>query len=370
MKGMTAKRLMVLSVGYGKGHHSAAGALAEHYERCGWDARVIDVCEMAHPLWFRLTQLFYDCCVRFLPWLWRITYDLTDTADWRVLVKSPLLRRVVACLKEQLDSYRPDLVICTYPLFAYMLDELHEQSGAQIPYAVVVTDAREISRPWARSAARLVIVPDAGSRRMLIDRYAMEEERVSVGGFPVRQCFRVDGERPQPSVTGLRILYGAYRQIRGVEDDIRSLLCAFPGLHLTVLAGRREHALRRVFSEYEASGRLLILRETDQMADYMRESHFYIGKAGAATMFECYACGVPVLVNFALPGQEQGNLELLVEEACGCPVESTQHLIATLENLLADEARGWNGLCTAMKRAGRTDACRRIADIMARVFQV
>lgn len=367
---MAAERLMVLSVGYGKGHHSAADALAEHYEQCGWEVRVLDVCEMAHPFWFRLTQLFYDCCVRFLPWLWRITYDLTDTADWRVLVKSPLLRRVVACLRTRLESYRPDLVICTYPLFAYMLDELHAKSGVPIPYAVVVTDAREISRPWARSAARLVIVPDAGSRKMLIDRYALEEERVAVGGFPVRQCFQVDGERLLPTRSGMRILYGAYGQFRGVVDDIRSMLDAFPGLSLTVLAGRREHALRRVFSAYEETGRLLLLRETRQMADYMRESHFYIGKAGAATLFECYACGVPVLVNFALPGQEQGNLELLVEEACGCPVESTQHLIATLEHLLADEARGWTELCRAMKRADRTDACRRIADIIARVFHV
>lgn len=367
---MVNKKLMLLSVGYGKGHHSAAGALAEYYRLCGWETQIFDVCELAQPVWFGITQRFYDCCVRFLPWLWRVTYDLTDTADWRELVKSPPLKRVVNCLKQLLDTYQPDLIICTYPLFAYMLDELRAQSSVCFPYAVVVTDAREISRPWARSEAKLVIVPDADSRRMLIDRYALEENRVEVGGFPVYCRFHADAGRPAPSCSNLRILYGAYRHVRGVENDIRSLLSAFPGLRLTVLAGNKANALRRRFRGHVETGRLLILRETDKMADYMRQSHFYIGKAGAATMFECYASHVPAIVNFTLPGQEQGNLELLLEEGCGVHVESTQHLIATLERLLADDARGWNELCTAMKRADRTDASRRIADIIEKEFRV
>lgn len=367
---MVKKKLMLLSVGYGRGHHSAAGALAEYYRHCGWDVRIVDVCEMAQPVWFGMTQRFYDCCVRFLPWLWRITYDLTETADWRALVKKPLLRRIVNYLKELLVGYQPDLVICTYPLFAYMLDELQAQVSICVPYAVVVTDAREISRPWARSEAELVIVPDSGSRRMLIERYALDSNRVKVGGFPVFSCFHADVERPVPTSSNLRILYGAYRHTRGVELDIRALFGAFPDLNLTVLAGRRANALRRAFPDEVESGRLLILRETDRMADYIRRSHFYIGKAGAATMFECYASQVPVIVNFTLPGQEQGNLELLLEENCGFHVESTRHLVETLERLLADGARGWDELCMSMKQTGRTAASRRIAEIIAKVLRV
>ncbi|MBR4311194.1 MAG: hypothetical protein IKT79_09200, partial [Akkermansia sp.] len=136
------------------------------------------------------------------------------------------------------------------------------------------------------------------------------------------------------------------------------------------LAGRKANALRKAFREEMEAGSLLILRETEKMAEYLRQSHFYIGKAGAATMFECYACHVPAIVNFALPGQEQGNLELLMEEKCGLPVESTQHLIATIERLLADEAQGWNELRMSMKQADRTTACRQIADIIEKAFLV
>lgn len=364
------KRLLVLSVGYGQGHHSAAAALAEYYIGRGWNARIVDICEKTHPFCFRLTQWFYDCCVRVLPWLWRITYDLTDTADWRRLIKVPLLRRLTTCLHELLGSYEPDLIICTYPLYAYMLDELRMNGVIVPPYVMVVTDAREISRPWMCSAAQLVIVPDAGSRAKVIERYALAEEQVIAAGFPVRAGFVPSGTLAPPAAGKLRILYGAYRQLPGVVNDIRALMAAFPGLHLTVLAGRRATALKRILSEEAGAGDLQILSATEQMAEYMKRSHLYIGKAGAATMFECYACQVPVLINYTLPGQEQGNLELLLEQACGCHVESTAHLISTVQWLLENEGRYWQQMRANMSRTAGALATKRIAEAIFKEFGI
>ena len=361
-------KVLLLSVGYGKGHHSAAEALAECYGRAGWETMLVDVCERAHPLWFRLTQRFYACCVRFLPWLWRVTYDQTDTADWSRLVKGPLLKHVLHCLLELLQSYKPDLVVCTYPLFAYMLDVLRERRLYRVPYAVVVTDAREISRPWMVSAAPLFIVPDSGSRRHVVNQYALAEERVVAAGFPVKACFRPAEAMPAPTPQNLSILYGAYRQTRGVEMDIRALLGAYPQMRLTVIAGHRVSVLKRVFAVEEKTGNLQILQDTDQMAELMRKSHFYIGKAGAATMFECYACHLPVLINYTLPGQEQGNLELLLDEGCGCHVESTGHLITTLQRLLEDEAREWCRIREAMARASRMSAAEKVAAAITNIL--
>ena len=361
------KKLLVLSVGYGQGHHSAAAALAEHYGGLGWDTQVADVCEMASPGWFRLTQVFYQFCVRKAPWLWGITYALTDTADWRLLIRTPLLRRVVWRLRSLLDEVKPDFVFCTYPLFAYMLDYLREKGVAEVPYAMVVTDAMEISRPWMCSAAPLIIVPDDGSRRLVLDRYALPETRVVAAGFPVRSGFFLPEERLQPSEESLRVVYGAYRQNGGVIEDITALLQAFPQIHLTVIAGPREPYLKRVFGR---CGNLHILRSTDRMPELLAQSHVYIGKAGAATMFECYTAGVPVLVNFLLPGQEEGNLRLLQADGAGVHVQSTPHLVQTLQELLQQDAAGWRSLCAAMKKAGRSGAVCRVANIVKEKFGI
>ncbi len=370
MELLPERKLLLLSVGYGKGHHSAAAALAEHYAEAGWNTQVVDVCEMAQPGVFRLTQIFYDFCVRRAPWLWGITYALTDSADWSRLIHSPLLRPVVRCLHKVLEEEKPDLVICTYPLFAYMLDELHLKGKFSRPYAVVVTDAREISRPWVRSHAMLVTVPDTGSRNMVVERYAMEPYRVVDAGFPVKSGFRPSVTRSVPGKDSLRVLYGAYRQIGGVINDIAILLAEFPRIELVVLAGSYCRKLQRVFRRQCETGRLQVLKETSDMPHLLSECHFYIGKAGAATMFECYACEVPVLINFTLPGQEQGNLELLLEDGAGCHVESTAHLVDVITRLLENNAAGWQSMRQRMVDARRQSGAACIKRTITQVLNI
>ena len=116
--------------------------------------------------------------------------------------------------------------------------------------------------------------------------------------------------------------------------------------------------------------RVTVLSETCQMADLLREHHIYVGKAGAATMFECYASRVPVLVNFTLPGQEQGNLQLLVSDGAGCHVESTTHLVDTIDRLLEGDAAGWQRLCQAMSAASRERGAERVAKAIFNKFGV
>lgn len=350
-----------MSVGYGQGHHAAASALAEHYESNGWVCRTVDVCAEAQPLAFSITQKFYEFCVRRAPWLWGVTYSLTDTADWARMVKRPMFAGLVEYTRGLLAEWQPDLIICTYPLFAYILDEIQQCGDCVPPYALIVTDAREISRPWLRSRSELVVVPDEGSRRMVMERYALHETQVLASGFPVKCAFEPSMLRSVPDEQHLKILYGAYRRTQGVMHDISALLRCFPQLQLTVLAGNRANLLRRCFKDACNQGRLSVLKVTNQMSALLRENHFYIGKAGAATMFECYAANVPMLVNFLLPGQEQGNLELLLEEAAGCHVESTAHLLATLQQMLQNDSAGWKRLCAAMIQAGRAGASGRIA---------
>lgn len=358
------KRLLVLSVGYGQGHHSAAAALAEYYAGAGWATRVEDVCELASPRVFGLTQAFYRFCVRRAPWLWGVTYSLTDTADWSELIRNPILTPVYRCLRNLVQEWSPRLIICTYPLFAYMLDAMR----VSVPYVVVVTDALEISRPWMRSRAPLVTVPDAGSAELVRERYGLDAAAVVPAGFPVRRAFVPSASRRMPVDGELRVLYGAYRRAGGVVADVEALLSEFPHLRLTVLAGQHESRLRKLLAADYPEERLTVLRDTQRMPELLAASHFYIGKAGAATMFECYAARVPAIVNFALPGQEQGNLRLLLRDEAGCHAESTRHLVQTLRRLLADDAAGWLRLCEAMDRADRANGTARIAAAIERRF--
>lgn len=361
------RKCLICSVGYGQGHHAAAAALAEAFSIRGYCCRVCDPCALAKPIAFAMTQAFYGFCVRRAPWLWGVTYAQTDTANWRKAPQWPLLGAVKRRLAQLLTEEDPDVVLCTYPLYAYMLDALHAEGKFHGRYAVIVTDALEISRPWLQSGAPLVVVPDAASARKVCTQFGLSEKIVQPLGFPVRPVFMPHSLLP-PSAAYLRIVWGAYRSTRRTVRSVRALLAAYPSAHITLLAGARAARLQALLARETAAAQVEVLAATERMAELFAVSHLYIGKAGAATMFECYAARLPMLVNFALPGQEQGNLELLQRNGAGRYAESPTDLVQAVQMLLADGAVEWQKMREAMAAAGYDGAAERIAHAVERRF--
>ncbi len=358
------KRVLLLSVGYGEGHHAAAGAAAEEFARRGWQVCRRDICAECHPRFFRLTQRFYQFCVRRAPWLWGITYARADKADWSEAVRRPPLRACVELLAEHLRAFEPDAIVCTYPLFAFMVDLLREEGMQLPPCYVVVTDSLEISRAWMVNKANLFCMPDEHSARLMRLRYGLPEARVPVCSFPVRAEFRLAEARQAPSPASLRIVYAAYAPQPRVVADVRALLALYPHAHITLLAGERAGALHRSLRAEAATPSLDILTRCEEMPALFARSHLYIGKAGAATMYEAYSSGLPCIVNYALPGQEQGNLRLLLRDGAGLFVETSPGLIRALRKLMSRGATGWSELAAAMRRSGRSHGAERLADII------
>lgn len=365
----TKRKALLLSVGYGQGHHSAAQALSEALEERGWYTETHDPCAETYPALFRLTQSYYHFCVRKAPWMWGVTYSLTDTADWRRHVDGFPLSRCTAYVRSLLHRVRPDVVLCTYPLFAYMLDALTEQEEMGVPYVVMVTDAIEISRPWMKTRAPLVCVIDEMSACLVQQRYALSPEQVVCTGFPVRKGFHGAAQKRRDMHDGeVRVLYAAYKSRRGVCRDVRALLTAFPRLRVTLLCGERVDELRSDLAPEAASGRVTTLAYCRDMPSLFEQHHIYMGKAGAATVFEAYAAALPMIINYSLPGQEQGNLELILRDGCGYHAESSADAVAAVGRMLTKGGCDWLAIRRSMVESRRSDGASHVADLIESRF--
>lgn len=367
----SSAKVLILSVGYGQGHHAAAAAIAEEYTARGMQVRVEDLCATAHPRVFGLTQAYYNLCVRRAPWLWGITYAQTDTADWSDKARAPFIYGVTHALAKLLREWKPDLIICTYPLYAHLLDYLQQRLEKSIPCVVMVTDAIEISRPWLVTHASLICVPDEYSYEMARMRYGLPSSRLACTGFPVSRSFlQQEGNRAVPSPESLRILYAAYTSPAEVYRQVRALVEAFPRVSITLLAFAHYRRLKQKLQPEIESGNVHIMERSDNMNELMASHHFYVGKAGAATVFEAYATGIPVLINFALPGQEQGNLELLRNDAVGHWVSNAGELVSIIHRMLQHNAAGWLRSSSVMLKKQRACGASRLADITQSLFHV
>ncbi len=363
------KRFLILTAGYGDGHNSAARAVGEVLQECG-EVRVCDVCAEALPQAFKWTRVLYLWMTARVPWLWRCLYDLSDTSDWSGGVP-PGLGPIAGRLRSLLDQWNPDAVVCTFPLYPYLLDVLFRQGARKVPYMTVVTDSLAISRTWLESEACLFAVSDEWTRQLLVEERGLAPERVEVTHFPVspRVCA---GQEVQSWCAGrpFKVRYAPQGSAAVVEEELSAMLEAAPEVYVTVVLGRKVRRLyRAVHGAALRSGRdrVHILGWTQRMPLLLASHHVLVGKAGGASVHEALAAEVPVLVNHFVPGQEEGNTELLRRLDGGRFVATPVELRQALQFLLKDEGAAWLVMKGNLRRARMKGGAARIAELVQQI---
>jgi processive 1,2-diacylglycerol beta-glucosyltransferase len=140
---------------------------------------------------------------------------------------------------------------------------------------------------------------------------------------------------------------------------------------ITFTAGR-DAALRRELEQLAqgAPARTEILGWTDRIPELLMTHHVAISKAGGATTQESINALCPLVVSQIVPGQEEGNYELLKRHECGALATSPESIIAVLESAFAHDAALWhqwrrNLLALARPAAARTIAQHVLAESVA-----
>lgn len=117
-------------------------------------------------------------------------------------------------------------------------------------------------------------------------------------------------------------------------------------------------------------GRRLTVRGwTRRVPSYLAASHVVVGKAGGATVHEVLAAARPMLVNFLLPGQEEGNTRLLEKLGGGSHVPDARALASALQEMMADGGAQWRRMHENLLRAGMTGGSGRIADLALKLAE-
>ncbi len=100
------------------------------------------------------------------------------------------------------------------------------------------------------------------------------------------------------------------------------------------------------------------------MPELMMSHHLVIGKAGGATVQEAIAARCPMIVNQVIPGQEEGNAELIEKLNLGAVVEKNKEVAEAVELAFEKRATLWNEWRKNLKKVSRPDAAMKIAELV------
>ncbi len=358
-------RLLILTASYGEGHNAAARALAAAHEALHGEgsAEVADVFSLAAPRLNELARRSYLGLINRAPRLWSAVYAWLD--------RSPLAPRLMRLLRSEtrvlaglIERLRPDAICATYPAYAFMLEKLAHEGRVEVPCFSVVTDSISINSLWWRAGAAGWFVPNEDSAAVM-RAAGVDPRRLHVAGFPVNPFFSAHAGRLAPPGLGAgctpRVLYIINSGTPGSAETARRLI-AETAWDLTCTVGRDEK-LRAELAGLAAHRPhpTSILGWTKEIPRLLMTHHVVISKAGGATTQEALAARCPMIVNQIVPGQEEGNYELLRRHGIGALAETPDAVLAELQHAFRDHGRVWAAWRAALEPLCRPDAAREIA---------
>ncbi len=362
-------RILILTAGYGEGHNAAARALriaCDALHGAG-AAEVVDVFALASPRFNALVRRSYLELINRAPRIWSAAYAWLDRSPLAPRMMR-MLRRETRVLAEVIERCRPQAICATYPAYAFMLDELTKEGRVPAPWFNIVTDSISINSLWWQAGASGWFVPNEDSAEVM-RRAGINSRRLHVLGFPVPPFFAEQAGRLAPpalaSGAAPRVLYIVNSGTRAAAETARQLITQ-TSWDLTCTVGRNDKL--RTELEQLAVGRphaTAILGWTNEIPRLLMTHHVVISKAGGATTQEALAARCPMIVNQVVPGQEEGNYELLRRHGVGALAETPAAVRRELERAFRDRGRVWGEWRAALAPLSRPKAAEEIAAMIA-----
>jgi hypothetical protein len=192
------------------------------------------------------------------------------------------------------------------------------------------------------------------------------EKQIKALGFPVNPIFADNPlELPQPvGNEPRRVLYIINTGKKKAGKAVDRLL-ELENVHLTITAGRDPDLRAKLIERTRDFGdRVRVLGWTNQIPELMMSHHLVISKAGGATVQEAIAARCPMIVNQVIPGQEEGNAELITKFNLGAVVEKNKEVAEAVELAFEKCATLWQEWRRNLKKISRPDAALRIGELI------
>ena len=357
-------RILILTAAYGEGHNAAAHALAAAFnEDLPGTAIVVDVFALSCPKLNSVIRRGYLAAINGTPRLWKRVYALMDqpwfmsSGLWMLRAQSRMLERII-------EREQPVAICSTFPTYASLLQRFVREDQLAIPHFNIVTDSISINSVWWRPGCDGWYVPNEDSAEVM-RAAGVDPARLHVLGFPVTPYFRKnEGLVSRPDLAAgaaPRILYIVNSGTRNAEATAR-LLLAEGDWEVTCTVGRDE-ALKKTLTEVARNRgrRAEILGWTDRIPELLMTHHVVVSKAGGATTQEAIAARCPMIVNQVVPGQEEGNCELLMRHGAGALATTPEAVVRTLKGAFSERGRKWAEWLAALEPMARPDSARAIA---------
>jgi len=359
--------ILVLTAGFGDGHNTAAASTAEALRRLcpEEEVQVCDLISEVQPQLSSVLKSLYQLAITHFPSGWRAVYRLLEKADMDPQ-KSPWLRPLIRGMQHKLEQTQPRLIVSTFPLYAGLMDALRDTQTIP-PLLTVVTDSISVHPIWIKNFSDAYCVADVETEEVLF-KMGIPKNKTYVTGFPVSLQFTESLPETSGKSQAPRILYLPSTTATRVAQTLESLRPLLKkGVRLILPVGKHHSRLYHVLNHFTDTLRdpsqLEIIGWTTRIPELLRTHDVVICKAGGAILHEVLAARIPAVIDYVVPGQEEGNAEMLLSRNCAYRTETAQQTGEAVAKILAGNGKIGEEMRVNMLPISVPDAAMRTAHL-------
>lgn len=349
----------------------ALESAAQNHPEHNIDVKIIDFSEEIGKLFNKTSKKMYEINTKHLPALYKWMYVSTDITHTPIrlanLLSFPLRQ---GHLKKLLASQHPDLIISNYPIWQYLALQISKKNFPDVEFATLITDSISVHSSWVIPDSDFYIVsnePTASSLHTL----GVKNDKIHALGYPVHESFLTNNSSAKPFPTDIEmpnnrkiILFSASALRASYVRRVSSAIISnYPDHSLIVITGRDKdlHKQIRNGALWSAPHSYLI-GWTQNMPELIKASDIVITKAGGSTVMECIAAKKPLVINKIIPGQEEGNAELVERYKLGHIARKSSEIVTALNEIYKD----YDSYTDRLTTLSNPEAARLIIEFLAR----
>lgn len=367
-------KVLILSASTGGGHMSAANALKGLIESKDENsvAEVVDCIEYVSRYLNATVSEGYKQMAMKTPALFGALYKSTNKESPANTVAAQFIRRFSRRLLPLIAQLRPDVVVTTHAFAGEMISELKKRYNLDIPIVSIITDFAP-HRMYVHSHIDNYIV---SSDKMIteLENFNVDKNKILSLGIPINVSFynEIDKRKEllqmglNPDLPTLLIMAGSfgvtdilkmYAEVCKVSADFQIIVITGKNPKLfnafNMMLGReaadKKSEIENLLTELkllnsvgkrtlENLKKTVLLYYTTEVEKYMHASDLIITKPGGLTVSESLACGLPMAIFKAFPGQEEENCDFLLDNGAAVRITKS-NCKEVIEELLSNPER-------------------------------
>ena len=274
-------------------------------------------------------------------------------------------------LQQMIMKHPADVVVSVHSVVTRPSMYAYRSFNRRPPFITVVTDFVETPYYWYDRHVEQCFVPtNVAYERGL--KMGLRPQQMQVTGLPVNPHFTdnmVDREQARRELGWTHdlptvMLIAGSEGIGNLFETATTIDKQVKGCHLAIIAGRNQE-IRAELESYSWRNPHHIygfVSNHDEMPKLMTASHILVTKAGPGTINEAFLTGIPMIINSAIPGQEDGNAEFVEDNYAGIKVTKPKAVAKVVQDWLIDHPEKRERYATNSLKLARPNAVWDIAD--------